>query len=339
MDASRFAAQTRFAPIGAAGQARLGASRVVVVGCGATGGTVAELLTRAGVGRLTLIDRDVAEAGNLHRQPLLDADDVAAGRPKAEAARRRLGAIAPDAELSARVTDLHAGNADGLLRDHDLVIDGTDTLATRRTLNAACLRLALPWVHAGVIGATGVVMAIGPAGRPCWRCLYGALPGPGDAETCETAGVIGPAVAVIGGLAARRAIGILIGEPADGAAVVVDVWRGELVRYRVAPRADCPACGGGGPEPAESEGEAIAVALCGQQAVHVRPPETRLDVRRMAERLGSLQHAEVMVANDQLVTVRWRALEVTLFVDGRAIVRGTDDPSVARATYARLVGH
>jgi len=338
MEHDRYAAQVRFGPLGAAGQARLVAARAVIVGLGATGGTIAELLARAGVGHLTLVDRDVAEVGNLHRQPLLDAEDAAVGRPKALAAVRRLGAIAPDASLTPRVADLHAANAADLLGGHDLVVDGTDSMATRRVLNAACLRLGVPWVHAGVIGATGIVMAVGPSGRPCWRCLHARLPGPAGAETCETAGVIGPAVAVVGGLAARLAMGLLIGEPADGHATVVDVWRGELARFRVSAREGCPACGSGEPETAEEEGDAIAAILCGRQAVHLRPDQTPLDLVRLTARLAVLEDVRVANASADAVSIGWRAYEVTVFADGRAIVRGTDDPAVARTIYARLVG-
>lgn len=332
----RHARQRRFPAVGDAGQARLAAARVLIVGLGATGGAVADLLARAGIG-LTLVDRDYVEITNLQRQTLFAMADL--DQPKAEAARRRLAAIDPELPLEVRIADLHAGNAVALGRGHDLIIDGTDNFAARFVINDAALSLGIPWVYCGAVGASGAAMAFGAQGRPCLRCLHPDPPEPGSHDTCETAGVLQPAVAMVAGLAAMEALRILLGEALPPAALqYVDAWARAYPRLAVAARADCPSCALGllpALQP-EGEGDALATVLCGRDAVQVRPPSAALDLAALAERLEPA--CEVELANGFIVRFRADGLVTTVFADGRAIIQGLDDGGRARGHYARWIG-
>jgi adenylyltransferase/sulfurtransferase len=330
---------------------------VLVVGVGATGGAAADLLARAGVGHLTLIDRDFPEWSNLQRQSLLVEEDVRRRRPKAVAAEARLRAIDSGLSVTSLVSDLHAGNALALAEGHDLIIDGTDNFATRFVLNDVAVRMRIPWVYAGVIGAAGALLPVPAGGQPCLRCLYPAPPGAGEVETCDTAGVLGPAVAVVGGQAALAGMRFLLGDPPAARLTWLELWAGETRAFDVPADPECATCGlrefpalageAGG-------GDAVAAALCGRDAVHVRPSPTRLDPHALAERLRGVTGAEVLAVNEHLL--RWRLpvvggddtvgqdsleptqLEMTVFADGRAIIQGTEDTAQARAVYARWIG-
>ncbi len=338
MELARYACQVRLAPLGAAGQARLRAARAAVVGVGATGSVIAEALARAGVGRLRLIDRDVLELSNLARQVLYDERDVAAALPKAEAARRRLSQVNGEVELEARVADLDAQRAGELLAGVDLVFDGTDNFATRFLLNDACLAAGVPWIYAGVVGTSVHGFPVVPGRTACFRCYLHAPPPPGSTETCETAGVLGAAVLVAGGLAAAEGLKLLAGagEPASGL-FLIDVWSREGRRVALPRDPDCPACAG---RYEFLEGARDTAELCGQDAISLRaPPDTRLDLALQADRLAALGAVEA--PNPFLIRFSPRepaGLQLTLFPDGRALIKGTRDPAVARTVYARYVG-
>ena len=329
--------QARFSRVGKAGQRRLDASRVLVVGLGATGGAIAESLARAGVS-LTLVDRDFPELHNLQRQTLLDHQDVLDGRPKALAAKRRLSAIDPELELHAHVVDLHAGNALNLAEGHDLIVDGTDNFPTRFVINDIALKLGIPWVYVGAVGAQGAVMPINAGGKPCLRCLHPKPPPAGSLETCDTTGVLQPAVAVAAGLAALCAMRFLLGEPPVPGLIHIDVWEGIQQRFALPAREDCPSCALRA-FPAllvRSDEEAVATTLCGRDAVQVRPAVNAIDLEAQAERLKGL--STILCQNADLLRFEVDGLETTLFADGRAIVQGTDDPARARGHYARYIG-
>ena len=245
-DPTRYACQARLpAWDGPRGQAKLAAATAVVVGVGATGSVIAEALVRAGVGHVRLIDRDVLELSNLQRQSLYDEDDLASGLPKAEAARRRLARINSEVSLDARVSDLTARNAGELLEGADVVLDGTDNFVTRFVINDACARAGVPWVYAGVVGTTVHGFPIVPGGA-CFRCYLPSPPPPGTTETCQTAGVIGPAVQIAGGLAATEGLKLLLGlvdEVASGL-FVMDVWTRDARRVGLQRDPSCATCAG-----------------------------------------------------------------------------------------------
>jgi len=337
----RHGRQMLFAKVGRAGQAKLAAARVLVVGVGATGGAIANSLARAGVG-LTLVDRDFLERHNLQRQTLFEDADVERGAPKAVAAAEYLRRVDPDLPVAAHATDVHAGNVLELAAGHDVLVDGTDNFATRFVVNDAAVRLGIPWVYCGAIAAHGALMTIVAGGRPCLRCLYPDAPPPGSVETCDTAGVLHPAVAVVAGLAALEVMKLILGQVAHpGSLMHIDVWDHIFQSFAVPAQPDCATCGRHEfPALDARSGDVLATSLCGRDAVHLRPPESApgavVDLAGVARRLGT--SAEVSAANAYLVRFVAEACEITLFADGRAIIKGTDDPAVARGVYARWIG-
>lgn len=330
--------QARFAPVGAAGQARLYEAKVLIVGLGATGGAIAGSLARAGVA-LTLVDRDHVERHNLQRQSLFCDADVSAGLPKAEAARRHLSAVDPGLPIRAEVADLHAGNVMRLARGHDLIIDGSDNFAVRYILNDAALQLGIPWIYCAAVGAHGAVMPITAGGKPCLRCLHPDPPPPGSHETCDTAGVLQPAVAIVAGIAAMEAIKLLLGQPIESPGLrYIEAWDLGFQIFAVPAREGCAGCDLRRLPAlaADATGDAIASLLCGRDAVHVRPPEVILDLGRLAERLRGA--AAIEMQNAFILRFVVDDLETTVFADGRAIIKGSDDPARARGHYARWIG-
>jgi molybdopterin-synthase adenylyltransferase len=245
-DDPRYAVQRRVAQVGAAGQARLARSRAVVVGVGALGGTIATQLVRAGVGHVVVIDPDRVELGNLHRQVLYTEADAAVGRPKVEAAVERLRAANGAVTIEGIVARLGAENAEDLLRGADVVVDGTDNLATRFLLNDRCVRAGVPWVYGGIAGVHGMVMPVLPGVGPCLRCLFADEPSAEEVSTAQTDGVLGPAPAVVGALEAAQALRILVGGVAPPVRLLsIDVWTCASDCLEVARAPGCPTCGGG----------------------------------------------------------------------------------------------
>ncbi len=336
----RYSRQTLFAAIGPHGQRQLSEKAVVVVGCGALGTVASQLLVRAGVGAIRIVDRDVPDLSNLQRQVLFDEDDVAAGIPKAEVARQKLSRVNSEVEIEAAVADLTADNADLLLRGADVVVDGTDNFLTRLLVNDWAVENRTPWIYCGVISSQVHTMAILPGrGGPCFRCYLGDLPPSGSVETCETAGVIGPAVEIGASYAVIEAIKLLVGrrEEVDKRLLILDVWE-RLERKVAVPKVDdCPCCGQGNLEFLRGERSDRAAVLCGRNAVQVSPATaTRLDLEAVERDLGAV--ASEVRRNAFLLRAKVEDVELTVFPDGRAIVKGTEDEARARTVYARYVG-
>jgi len=338
-DVERFSRQTRFAPLGSAGQERLAAARIVIVGCGALGGAAALALVRAGVGHVRLIDRDVPEVSNLPRQVLFDEADVAAGLPKAVAATRHLERMSSAARIEPVVADLTAVNVADLLTGHDLVVDGTDNFEARFLVNELCCRERIPWVHGGAIGAEGRVLAVVPGASACLRCLVPEPPAPGTLPTCETAGVLGPAVLVVGAVQAMEAIRLLVGGPAAGNRLLVcDLWDQAWRTVDLAPlaAAGCPTCRGGDYPWLEGRIGSRPAVLCGRDAVQVPAVGGRVDLAVVAERLAAVAP---VTANPWIVRAQVEpGIELAVFADGRALVSGTREEVRARAIVARYLG-
>lgn len=336
----RYARQIIHPAIGETGQQRLAASRVLLVGCGALGTHIADTLVRAGVGFLRLVDRDFIELHNLQRQLLFDEADLAAGLPKALAAARKLQAINSSVTVEPLVDDVNAGNIAALSADVELLIDGTDNFETRYLLNDAAIRAGKPWIYGGVLSTYGVTMTIVPGETACLRCVFRDPPPPGLAPTCDTAGVLGPAVATIAALQAAEALKLLVGarDELNRALLSVDVWRLTFDRLPITRVADCPACGDG-PRAypfLEYAAASRATALCGRNAVQITVnPPARLPLAALAERL---RPAGRVAVNEHLLRFRPGDQELVIFPNGRAIVHGTDDPAVAKSLYARYVG-
>jgi len=333
----RYSRQILFEKIGLEGQRKLAAGSVLVVGCGALGAAVSTLLVRAGVGALRLVDRDVVELSNLHRQILFDEADVAARLPKAEAAARKLAQVNSACRIEGRVADVTPRNVEALLDGVKVVVDGLDNFETRYLINDACLKHGVPWIYGGVLGAVGVTMTVLPGDGPCLRCVFPEPPPPGTLPTCDTQGVLGPAPVIVGALEAIEACKILIG----GADVrrellFLDIWDGSFRSVRIARADGCPACGKHEFEFLREAAHSSTVALCGRHAVQITPAAgTTIALDKLAESLARIGKVSF---NGFLLQFAAEGCELTLFPDGRALVKGTTDPDVARGLYARYVG-
>jgi len=337
----RYSRQIRFPALGEAGQRSLMNSRVTLCGCGALGTVLANHLARAGVGYLRIIDRDFIETHNLQRQILFDEADVAANLPKAEAAARKLRVINSAITIEPVVTDLDHTNVLDLVGDADLILDGTDNFETRYLINDAAVKLNKPWVYGGVIGAEGQTMTIIPGKTPCLRCVIETAPPPGMTPTCATAGVLGPAVSVIASFEAMEALKILIGDEAalNRDLIMVDLWDWTFRQLKISGllgKVDCPCCKHRQFEWLEGEQGSHTTTLCGRNAVQIanRRPEP-LKFAEMAERLrgaGDVRH------NAFMLRFATEGYEFTVFPDGRAIIKGTNDIAKARTLYAQFVG-
>lgn len=324
---------------GPSGQARLASRTAVVVGCGALGSHIASHLARAGVGRLVLADRDFVEIHNLPRQALYDEDDARQGLPKAVAAARRLRRVNSQVELEPMVMDVNADTVEALISEADVVLDGADNFEVRYLLNEACVKHRIPWVYGGVLGTYGLMAAILPGETPCLRCLLGPMPAPGTVPTCETAGVLGPAVAVIAAMEASEGLKILLGrrEEVLCCMIMVDIWTGDYERAETARGLQrCPVCDDGQYELLTAERGSSAAVLCGRDAVQIRPwPASPVDLKTLASRLAGVGP---ILGNEYLLRLEVEGFQITLFGDGRAIIKGTNDPAQARALYARYIG-
>lgn len=335
----RYSRQVLFPPIGKAGQEKLGASSVLIVGCGALGASHAEMLSRAGVGKLTIVDRDFVEFTNLQRQTLFKESDAAERLPKAIAAKQRITEINSETEVEAIVADVNNSNVESLVRGHDVVLDGTDNFQTRYLLNDACVKHDIPWIYGAAVSSYGTTMTILPDKTPCLRCVFDEIPDAGSSPTCDTAGVVMPIIASVTAVQVSEALKILVGRFKDlhGSIVQIDVWQNDWRKIRLAePDPDCKTCGKREFEFIDVLSKEFSAVLCGRDAVQIAPPRpTTLVLPDLAEKLASV--AEVK-QNEYLVRFTSGENEITVFRDGRAIVKGTDDVAVARSLYAKFIG-
>jgi len=335
-DRDRYSRQILFPGIGAEGQERLLASSVAIVGCGALGSFQAGALARAGAGRILLIDRDYVELSNLQRQWLFDESDARESLPKAIAAARALARINSGVEVIPLVSDLTAANIEKLLGEAGLILDGTDNFETRYLINDYAIRRGVPWIYGAALGSYGLTMPVLPARTACLKCVYPEPPA-GAQPTCETAGVVNAVTSAIASFQVADAIKILAGHADEVRPRItsVDVWTGEVRQIaQPAPRADCPACGNR--EFVHLEGARRApVSLCGRNAVQIHEREQALDLNDLKHRLAPLGEVR---ANEFALRFFAPPYELTIFPDGRAIIKGTADTGLARSLYARYVG-
>ena len=337
----RYSRQRLFAPIGEAGQAQLARARVVIIGCGALGAMQAETLARAGVGHLTLVDRDFVEESNLQRQIMFEEADARERLPKAVAAARRLGRVNSDVGVDPVVVDVNFENIEELIADADLVMDGTDNFETRYLINDACVKTGTPWIYGAAVGSYGLTMTVLPGETPCLRCVLEAMPEPGSGPTCDTAGVILPIIAMIASVQCAEAMKLLTDqrEHLHGSLVRIDIWDLQINRLHLSDdnkRDDCPACGRREFEYLKGAGRQVTTTLCGRNAVQIgRTGAARIDFAQLAARL---QSAGDVAYNDFLLRFRVDGYDITVFRDARSIIRGTDDAAIARSLYARYIG-
>jgi molybdopterin-synthase adenylyltransferase len=333
----RYSRQILFSAIGTEGQKRLRSARIAVVGCGATGSVVSGLLARAGVGKLVIIDRDYVEASNLQRQSLFDEADAAESIPKAIAAARKIAAFNSDIVVEPCVDDLTPGNIDSLLGGVQLVLDGTDNFETRYLLNDYSIKNSIPWIYMAAVASYGVTLNVLPGTTACLACIFPDPP-QGTIETCETAGVLGPVVNMIAAIGAAEAIKILVGaeEKIRRTLLSFDIWENERAEMAARnPRSGCRACGEH--DFIHLAGESRPhITLCGRNSVQIHERNRPIDFREIGKRL----HPHGTVRHNDFVLKFWRdPYEMTLFPDGRAIIKGTTDTAIARSLYARYVGN
>jgi len=334
----RYSRQILFRGIGQDGQRQLAAGRVAIVGCGATGSALASLLARAGVGMLRIIDRDYVEPSNLQRQSLFDEKDAAESLPKAIAAARKISALNSEIIVEARVEDVVPGNIHALLEGMDVILDGTDNFETRYLVNDFAVEASRSWIYSAAVGSYGVTLNILPGKTACLACIFPDSPR-GMVETCETSGILNTAVNVVASVAASEAMKMLVG----GEALVrlrktlwsMDVWTSEQAEIAAGrPRAGCRACGERNFVHLAGE-KRPHITMCGRNSVQIHEQARPIDFAEMQRRLETLG----VVRHNEFVLKFWREpYEITLFPDGRAIIKGTTDTGVARSLYARYVG-
>jgi adenylyltransferase/sulfurtransferase len=325
-----------FRGIGAEGQRKLTASRIAIVGCGATGSALASLLARAGVGTIRIIDRDYVEASNLQRQSLFDEADAAESLPKAIAAARKIAAFNSEIVIEPHVADLTPGNVEVLVGSVQLILDGTDNFETRYLINDFSVKNSLPWIYTAAVASYGVTLNVLPGKTACLACIFSDPP-QGTFETCETSGILNSAVNLAASIAATEAVKLLVGAETwlRRTLLSFDVWSNERVEVAAdKPRAGCRTCG-------KHEFPHLAgvgrphITLCGRNSVQIHERHRPIDLAQMSERLkphGAVRH------NDFVLKFCPEPYEMTLFPDGRAIIKGTTDQAVARSLYARYVG-
>jgi molybdopterin-synthase adenylyltransferase len=335
---NKYSRQMLFAGIGPEGQRRLLASRVAIVGCGAIGAAAANLLVRAGVGYVRIIDRDFVEPSNLQRQTLFDESDALLALPKAVAAERKLRSINSSVNVEGLVADLSPKNASELLSGVEMLLDGTDNFETRFLINDFVVKSSLPWIYAAAVASYGLTMTIRPGLTPCLACLLeNGNSTQGLEDTCDTIGVLGPIVNLIASLQAAEALKLLAGrmEALHGRLISCDVWTGHLQSIGVARNPACRACTK--LDFSYLEGQAQPhITLCGRDSVQIHEHTRTVDLTALGVRLKPI--VEDVRQNDFLLRFRVAPYEMTVFADGRAILKGTKDPAVARSLYARYLG-
>src|SRR5882762_963221 len=336
----RYSRQILFSGIGKEGQLRLLQSRALIIGCGALGSAHAESLARAGVRKLRIADRDFVEASNLQRQTMFTEHDAIERMPKAVAAANHIREINGEIEVEPEITDVNHSNIERLVRDCDVVLDGTDNFATRYLINDACVKHKVNWVYGAAVGSYGVTMTIRPHQTPCLRCIFPEAPAAASGPTCDTAGVIMPIISVVAAVQVTEALKLLTGhmDSLHKSLMQFDVWRNEWRRVGITDRdPECLTCGLRRFETLAAEDREFAAVLCGRHAVQVSPAHpVKVDLLALSQRLKS---AGEVKGNDYLLRFRTGEYELTVFQDARSIIRGTDDIATARSLYAKYIGN
>ncbi len=334
--AERYSRQILFPPVGIEGQKKLSAARITIVGCGATGSALASLLSRSGAGSLCIIDRDYVEPSNLQRQVLFDEADAAESLPKAIAAARKIKGFNSEIAVKPKVADLTPANAEDLLSDADLILDGTDNFETRYLINDFAVSKKLPWIYAAAVASYAVTMTILPGETACLACVFPDSPR-GMVETCDTSGILNSAVNFVASIAATEALKVVVGarDKIRRTLLSFDVWTNDFAEIKTArPHPGCRACDQRDFVHLAGEGRPH-ITLCGRNSVQIHERQRPIDFIELSRRLtphGTVRHSEFLLKF-------WRdPYELTLFPDGRAIIKGTTDTAIARSLYARYIG-
>lgn len=336
MNREKYSRQILFAPIGVGGQERLLESRAVILGCGALGAAQAQALVRAGVGTLRIVDRDFVEESNLHRQMLFDEADARESLPKAVAAERKLRGINSDVHVEGIVADVDSRNIEDLVKGFQVILDATDNFEARYLLNDVSVKLNIPWVYGAVVASYATTLTILPGRTPCLACLF-PKPPEGLHETCDTVGVISPAVSWAAAIQVTETLKLLLGREAElhGSLLAYDVWANRFHQLKPMRDPQCQTCGAREFVHLERRG-LTHINLCGRDSIQVLQEEPRaLDLAALKTRLEGFGPVR---GNEFLLKCELSPYELTVFSDGRAIVKGTQDPAVARSLYAKYIG-
>ncbi len=333
-DLLRYSRQVILPEIGPKGQKRLGEVSVLVVGCGALGSMSSEHLARAGVGHITIIDRDIVEIENLQRQILFSEADV--GKTKAMAAQEHLKGINSEIEVEGLVEDLNPRNAVAVIKDMDVVVDGTDNMETRYLINDVCVKDKIPWVYGGAVSTYGMSMNIVPEETPCLICAFPHIPKPGSLPTCDTVGVVNTIPSIVASIQTTEALKILLGKEYSKHLIIFDVWSHDFERIRIVKKPDCPCCVRHNFNHMDVENMDLVTTMCGRNAVQISPVgEADISLTQLAERLEKV--GTVKLGPSHLL-FEGNEVAISVFLDGRAIVKGTDDISIAKSIYAKYIG-
>ena len=362
-DFARYHRQMLLPGFGERGQRRLLESKVLILGCGALGTVTANMLARAGVGHLVIVDRDFIDLTNLQRQVLFDEQDIADDIPKAEAAKRKIAAINSQVRVSAIIDDINFSNIERFAEGIDILVDGLDNFETRYLANDLAVKHGIPYLYGGAVGTSGMAYTIlphsangdsdwetlpgGSRATPCLRCIFEQAPPPGESPTCDTVGVLGPAVSIIANFQAGEALKILSGnlDRVCPTMLNIDLWANSITQLSVGRARDdgnCPCCKQRNFEFLDGKAGSSAISLCGHDAVQLthRQSSERLNMDEIAARLGRLGSIR---ANEFMIRAQLnengKEYELTVFRDGRGIIKGTGDVSQARGLYAKYIGN
>ena len=336
MNSDKYSRQILFSPIGVDGQQKLLQSKAVILGCGALGTAQANALVRAGVGTVRIVDRDFVEESNLQRQMLFDEADAKESLPKAVAAERKLRQINSGVQVEGIVADADSGNIEEFIEGFHVVLDATDNFETRYLLNDAAVKSGIPWIYGAVVASYAATMTILPGRTACLACVFPRSP-LGIHDTCDTVGVIGPAVSWAAALQCTEALKILLGRESElhGSLLAYDLWSNHFQQVKAARDPQCAVCVAHHYAYLE-QGGATHVSMCGRNSVQIHQAESRsLDLAALKARL---KRFGPVLANEFLLKCSLDPYELTVFPDGRVIVKGTQDPAVARGLYARYIG-
>ena len=330
---NRYSRQILLPEIGPQGQKKLQRSKAVVIGCGALGTNALSFLVRAGVGQIVVVDRDIVEESNLQRQALFSERDI--GRPKAKAAEEHLQEVNSEIAITGMVADITHANIPNIVRGATVVLDATDNMDTRFLVNDACVKLGIPWIYAGAVGVTGMLMVIRPGGQ-CLRCVFHSIPQPGELPTCDTVGIVNTLPSVVAALEVTEAFKLMMGKPTTKELLILDVWNEEIHKIKVKKDPRCECCGKKNFEFLQARKRKFVVSLCGRNAVQIVPAnELKGDLKELKNKLSKLGRAEIA---DGILRFRAREGEITVFPDGRTIIGGTTDLAKAKTLFSKYVG-
>lgn len=341
-DLSRYQRQSLFRKIGEEGQKKIASSRVTVIGCGALGTVIVNILARAGVGFIRVVDRDFIEWNNLQRQVLFDEDDIRDGLPKAAAAERKAKKINSQIQIESIVSDVNFTNIERFIEGADLVLDGTDNFETRFLINDACVKHNKPWIYGACIGSHGLTMTIIPGETPCLRCVFESAPPPELTPTCDTAGIIAPASMTIASIQCSEALKLLVGKKEDRNKNLfnIDLWTMETKSFKLEKlleTVNCPTCKQRNFEFLSGDQAPKMTSLCGRNAVQiVRGDKIKMDLKPLGVSLTA--SGGTVKINAYMLQATIDKYEFTIFPDGRAIIKGTNDPTVAKSVYSKYIG-